>query len=62
MVRSDRSCSNDIVPASGDCAKKDDTASHDVPREQFEAVFEELERWNDVLHDHRNTIMRGPRP
>jgi len=27
----------------------------------FEAVFEELELWSDVLKDHRHEL-RGPRP
>lgn len=46
MVRSDRVCPN----SSNKGAKVD-----------FEEVFQELERWNDVLKDDPN-ILRGPRP
>jgi hypothetical protein len=33
-----------------------------VSNPDFEEIFEELERWNDVLKDHKTTILRGPRP
>ena len=28
----------------------------------IEAVFQELERWNDVLKDQKKNILRGPQP
>jgi hypothetical protein len=46
MVRSDGFCPN----SSDKDAKVD-----------FEEVFQELERWNDILKDDKN-ILRGPRP
>jgi len=45
MVRSDGVCTN----STGDDESPD-----------FEAVFQELERWHEALKDHPN-ILRGPR-
>ena len=28
----------------------------------IEEVFQELERWNDVLKDQKKNILRGPQP
>lgn len=46
MVRSERVCSNPF----------DETSKPDL-----DDVFQELERWNDILKDDPN-ILRGPRP
>ena len=46
MVRSDG-----VYPNLSDSEKKAD----------LEEVFQELERWNDILKDDKN-ILRGPRP
>lgn len=46
MVRSDRVCAN-----------SDDTGLDP----DFDEVFQELERWNDILKDDKH-ILRGPRP
>jgi hypothetical protein len=50
MVRSNSLCSN-----------FDNAQKHDKNPPDFEAVFDELERWNDVLKDHKNTLL-GPKP
>lgn len=46
VVRTKRVCSNSFS----------DATSID-----FEEVFQELERWNDILKDDK-TILRGPKP
>ncbi|UWR57079.1 hypothetical protein [Phaeobacter inhibens] len=50
MVRKERAGSNQLSCGFGDVSTPD-----------FEAVFEELERWNDVLKDHKHELQR-PRP
>ena len=46
MVRSDGVCSN---------------LADEQENPNLEEVFQELERWNDILKDDKN-ILRGPRP
>jgi hypothetical protein len=50
MARKQRAGSNQLSFGFGDVSAPD-----------FEAVFEELERWNDFLKDHKHEL-RGPRP
>lgn len=47
MVRSDRVETN--------CSAPENTPD-------FEEIFQEFERWNDVLKDQKKNILRGPRP
>lgn len=50
MVRNERASSNGIS------SDFETISSADI-----EAVFDELERWNDILKDDK-TILRGPKP
>ena len=46
-----------MVRSDGVKTNSDDTG----PEPDFEEVFQELERWNDILKDDKH-ILRGPRP
>ena len=61
MVRSNSSCSNSIVPEFSDCANTELDPSTAPIFGKTEEIFNELERWHDVLKPHADEL-RGPHP
>lgn len=58
MVRSDSFCSNQSLEDSQELAN-----SHsELEDVDFDSVFEEMERWHDILKHEDLPKMRGPRP
>ncbi|NSX54809.1 hypothetical protein [Parasulfitobacter algicola] len=57
LARSNRECSNSSVPDFHASASAEPLLSPD----QCDELFEELERWHDVLKPHADEL-RGPRP
>ena len=61
MVRSSGPSSNCILDDFGDVATSGSEASTEEFTSDIEAVFDELERWKDILEHHQDAL-RGPRP
>ncbi len=61
MVRPGGPSSNTIVADFDDVANDKADCSTDLTPADAEALFEELERWHEVLKPHADEL-RGPRP
>jgi len=60
MVRSERARSNSISASFGDHSVGESASCPTFDGQDIDAVFDELERWNDVLKPHSH-VLRGPR-
>ncbi|MDX8350676.1 hypothetical protein SLH49_22020 [Cognatiyoonia sp. IB215446] len=61
VVRSSGPSSNSSLADFEDAASSESDPSTDLNNTDIDALFEELERWHDVLKPHAD-MLRGPRP